>query len=194
MPPITQAILLLNTAFFCLDLALRGWVTQTFALYPLQTAFMPWQLVTYAFLHHDFLHLFFNMLGVWMFGSELERLWGGKRYLQLFVASILSAGLLQMLVVWLLGSNGLTVGASGGLMGLLLANAIMFPNRIVQLLIPPVQLKMKVFVAIFAGIDLFLGMSGATTGVAHFAHLGGMLGAFLMIRYWRGQMPFGRRR
>ncbi|MES2887458.1 MAG: rhomboid family intramembrane serine protease [Pseudomonadota bacterium] len=193
LPPVTQALLLINTAFFCLDYFVRGWINDMFALYPVGQGFMPWQLVTYAFLHGGFNHLFFNMLGLWMFGAELERLWGPKRFMQLFGASVLTAALTQLIVNELLGSAAATVGASGGLFGLLLAFGMMFPNRTIVPLIPPIPMKAKVFVALFGALELVLGVTGTTSGVAHFAHLGGMLGAFLMIRYWRGQSPFGRR-
>lgn len=193
LPPVTQALLLINTALFCLDFFLGGWLNRIFALYPMGQGFMPWQMVTYAFLHGGFNHLFFNMLGLWMFGAELERLWGPKRFMQLFGASVLTAALTQLLVNEVPGFGAPTVGASGGLFGLLLAFGMMFPNRTIVPLIPPIPMKAKVFVALFGALELILGVTGTTSGVAHFAHLGGMLGAFLMIRYWRGQSPFGRR-
>ena len=193
MPPITQALVLINVAVFCLDLFLGPWFTQLFALWPLGNGFLPWQIGSYAFLHGGVGHLFFNMLGLWMFGGELERLWGAKRYINFYAASVLTAALTQLLTNELLGSPNPTVGASGGLFGLLLAFGMMFPNRIIVPLIPPIPMKAKVFVAIYGGLELFLGVTGTASGVAHFAHLGGMLGGFLMIRYWRGQMPFGRR-
>ena len=193
MPPITQALVLINVAVFCLDLFLGPWFTQLFALWPMGNGFLPWQIGSYAFLHGGVGHLFFNMLGLWMFGGELERLWGAKRYINFYAASVLTAALTQLLTNELLGSPNPTVGASGGLFGLLLAFGMMFPNRTIVPLIPPIPMKAKVFVAIYGGLELFLGVTGTASGVAHFAHLGGMLGGFLMIRYWRGQMPFGRR-
>ena len=192
MPPITQALLLLNVAVFCLDLFLGSWFTRLFALWPLNGGFLPWQVVSYAFLHGSVMHLFFNMLGLWMFGAELERLWGPKRFLQFFFASVLTAALTQLLVAALSGANYPTVGASGGLFGLLLAFGMMFPNRIIMPLFPPIPMKAKVFVALFGGLELLFGVTGTMEGVAHFAHLGGMLGGFLMIRYWQGRSPFGR--
>ncbi len=192
MPPITQALLLLNVAIFCLDLFVGPWFTQLFALWPLGHGFLPWQVGTYAFLHGSIGHLFFNMLGLWMFGSELERVWGQKRFIQFFTASVLTAALAQLLVNMLLGSLAPTVGASGGLFGLLLAFGMMFPNRTIMPLFPPIPMKAKVFVALYGGLELILGVTGTASGVAHFAHLGGMLGGYLMIRYWRGQPPFGR--
>jgi membrane associated rhomboid family serine protease len=193
LPPITQALLLINVAVFCLDSFLGAWFARLFALWPLGGGFLPWQLVTYAFLHGGVMHLFFNMLGLWMFGAELERLWGPKRFLLFFFASVLTAALTQLLVAALSGANYPTVGASGGLFGLLLAFGMMFPNRIIVPLFPPIPMKAKVFVAVFGGLELLFGVTGTMEGVAHFAHLGGMLGGFLMIRYWQGRSPFGRR-
>jgi membrane associated rhomboid family serine protease len=193
MPPVTQALLLANVAFFALDFLLGRQLTMWFALWPLGERFMPYQVVTYAFLHGGIGHLFFNMLGLWMFGAELERVWGARRFVQFYFASVLTAAAAQLLLSMLLGSPAPTVGASGGLFGLLLAFGMMFPNRIIMPLFPPIPMKAKIFVAVFGAIELFLGVTGTASGVAHFAHLGGMLGGFLMIRYWRGQPPFGRR-
>jgi membrane associated rhomboid family serine protease len=192
LPPITQALLLINVAVFCLDFFVGSWFTRLFALWPFGGGFMPWQVVSYAFLHGGLTHLFFNMLGLWMFGAELERLWGPKRFLQFYFASVLTAALTQLLVAALSGANYPTVGASGGLFGLLLAFGMMFPNRIIMPLFPPIPMKAKVFVAVFGGLELLFGVTGTMEGVAHFAHLGGMLGGFLMIRYWQGRSPFGR--
>lgn len=195
LPPVTQALLLINVAMFCIDLFLGPWFARLLALWPVGTGlFMPWQLGTYSFLHGGIGHLFFNMLGLWMFGSELERLWGPKRYLQFYFASVLTAALAQLVFAAVLGSPNPTVGASGGLFGLLLAFGMLFPNRTIMPLFPPIPMKAKVFVALFGGLELLLGVFGSSTGIAHFAHLGGMLGGFLMIRFWRGQAPFGRRR
>ena len=193
LPPITQALLLLNVALFCIDqLFLRRLLSQWFALWPLGTNFAPYQVVSYAFLHGSVGHLFFNMLGLWMFGAELERIWGQKRFVQFYSASVLTAAAAQLVVNAMLDSNAPTVGASGGLFGLLLAFGMMFPNRTIVPLFPPIPMKAKVFVALYGGLELLLGVTGTQEGVAHFAHLGGMLGGFLMIRYWQGRTPFGR--
>lgn len=193
LPPITQALLLINVALFCLDQFLGPWFTQLFALWPLGGGFLPWQVVSYSFLHGSVGHLFFNMLGLWMFGAELERLWGTRRFIQFYGASVLAAALAQLLVALLLGSPYPTVGASGGLFGLLLAFGLLFPNRVIMPLFPPIPMKARTFVMLFGGLELALGFISPTGGVAHFAHLGGMLGGWLLIRYWRGQPPFGRR-
>jgi membrane associated rhomboid family serine protease len=196
LPPVTKALMLICTAVFCVVLLggryipLSAW----FALWPLQSGhFMPWQVVTYAFLHGDMLHLFFNMLGLWMFGAELERLWGHKRMLAFLLASVLTAAATQLAYAALVQSYAPTVGASGGLFGLLLAYGLLFPNRTIMPLFPPIPMKARTFVAVFGGLELLQGLAGPS-GVAHFAHLGGMLGGWLMIRYWRGQAPFPSRR
>jgi membrane associated rhomboid family serine protease len=192
MPPVTQALLLVNVALFCIDYFLGPWFTRALALWPIDDGFQPWQLVSYAFMHAGVFHLFFNMLALWMFGSDLERLWGPKRYLEFYFASLLTAGLAQLVLTAMTGVGGYMVGASGAIYGLLLAFGMMFPNRIIVPLIPPIPMKAKYFVAIFGGLELFFGVTGTWAGVAHFAHLGGMLGGFLMIWYWRGRWPFGR--
>ena len=192
IPPVTKALMLVCTALFCLGffLPLPLW----FALWPLSSAhFGPWQVLSYAFLHSDVMHLFFNMFGLWMFGSELEHLWGRRRYLQFLLAGVLTAAAAQLVITFLSGSPVPTVGASGGLYALLLAFGMLFPNRTIMPLFPPIPMKAKTFVLVFGGLELLLGLSGAS-GVAHFAHLGGMLGGWLMIRHWRGQGPFGSRR
>ena len=196
LPPVTRALLLINVAAFCIGLFIGPLFTRVFGLWPLAGGlFLPWQVVTYAFLHAGLGHLFFNMLGLWMFGSELEQTWGRQRFIRFYAASVLSAAAAQLLVTWLLGSMYPTVGASGGLFGLLLAYGMTFPNRTIVPLIPPIPMKAKVFVAIYGGLELLMGVTGTASGVAHFAHLGGMLGGFLMLSYWRGQSPFsGRRR
>jgi membrane associated rhomboid family serine protease len=192
MPPVTQALLLINVALFCIEYFLGAGFTRALALWPLDDGFQPWQLVSYAFMHAGVFHLFFNMLALWMFGSDLERLWGPKRFLQFYFASLLTAGLAQLVLTAVTGVGGYMVGASGAIYGLLLAFGMMFPNRMIVPLIPPIPMKAKYFVMIFGGLELFFGVTGTWAGVAHFAHLGGMLGGFLMIWFWRGRWPFGR--
>jgi len=192
LQPVTRALLLINVAVFFLARLFGGGIESVFALWPLGTNFLPWQVATYAFLHGSFEHLFFNMLGLWMFGSELERIWGEKRFLQFYAASVLAAALAQLVVTAVMGSVYPTVGASGGLFGLLFAFAVMFPNRVI-LLFFVIPMKARYLVALYGLLELYQGVYVMNSGVAHFAHLGGMVGGFLMIRYWRGQVPFGRR-
>ena len=193
IPQVTKALMLVCTAVFCLQLFVP-YLDAWFALWPLASGrFMPWQMVSYALLHGGMTHVFFNMLGLWMFGSELERLWGQRRYLQFLLAGVLAAAVAQLVITWLAGSRYPTVGASGGLFALLLAFGMLFPNRVIMPLFPPIPMKARTFVMVFGALELGLGLMGST-GVAHFAHLGGMVGGFLMIRYWRRQPPFGRSR
>jgi membrane associated rhomboid family serine protease len=204
LPPITQALLLINVGAFALDVLLGGLISRWFALWPIGTNFMPWQVVTYAFLHGGILHLLFNMLALWMFGGEMERLWGPKRYMQFYAVSLLSAALLQLVIAPMFGVRAPTVGASGAILGLLVGFAMTFPDRQILLLIPPVPIKAKWLVIIYAVITVYVLLPPVVPGVdflswlggnaAHLAHLGGMIGGFLMIRYWRGQAPFPRRR
>jgi len=180
-----QALVIVTMAVFLLESDAAGPMVSSFALWPLQAGFTPWQLVTYAFLHASFLHLAFNMYGLWMFGRELESLLGRRAFLQLYFASILSAGVTQLLFTHLTGNVYPTVGASGGVFGILLAYGMFFPNRILILLFPPIPLPAWLFVTLYAGIELMLGVTGTQAGVAHFAHLGGMVGGYLVIRRWR---------
>ena len=159
-----------------------------FALWPFGSAqpeFMPWQLVSYGFLHGDLNHIFFNMFGLWMFGRDLERLMGTQRFLVYYMTCVLGAGIVQLIVAALQGGVYPTVGASGGVFGLLLAYAMAFPNRTVMLLFPPIPMKAKFFVLAYGLLELYLGLSGRAPGVANFAHLGGMLFGFLLIQRWR---------
>ena len=191
MPPVTQGLLLANVLIFFFAQQFGPNIIGAFALWPWDTGlFRPWQLLTYAFLHGGLTHLAFNMFGLWMFGAELERVWGTRRMLIFYGVSVLVAALAQMLVTALLDARAPTVGASGGLFGLLIGFAMVFPRRKITPLIPPVPMPAPVFVALYGAIELLLGVTGSASGVAHFAHLGGLLGGWLMMRYWRGQPPF----
>ncbi|WP_369975979.1 rhomboid family intramembrane serine protease [Xanthomonas bundabergensis] len=206
LPPVTQALLIGNVAVFLLQLLLGDDTFAPFVLWPLSDfdAFSPgqnfqiWQLLTYGFLHGSFSHLLFNMLALYMFGGPLEQTWGNKRFLTYYLVCVAGAGLCQLLVGWWTVSNGgdpyPTLGASGGIFGLLLAFGMLFPNQRVMLLFPPIPMKARTFVIVFGALELVMGFTGWQPGVAHFAHLGGMLFGWLLIRYWRGQPPFGKRK
>lgn len=184
-PPGVRTLLIATIAAFMLQLGSGGGMISGLALWPLQANFMPWQLLTYAFLHGSITHLAVNMYALWLFGRELENLMGYKAFLQLYFASVLSAALLQLLATSYSGAVYPTVGASGGVFGLLLAYAVFFPNRIIMLLIPPIPLPARLFVILYAIVELMLGVTGTQAGVAHFAHLGGMIGGYMVIRHWR---------
>jgi len=182
----------LNVLAFVLQWSDQRSAMQWFALWPLNLGslaespdlFELWQIVTSAFLHGSIMHLAFNMLGLWMFGREVEAAFGTRRFLVLYFVSVLTASFCQLLTMALVEEFVPTIGASGGVMGILLAFAMLYPKRIIVLLIPPIPLPAWLFVPLFALVELFLGLSGKQSGVAHFAHLGGMLGSLVLTRYW----------
>ncbi len=192
-----KALITANVAIYVLQLYSHGAFDLWFALWPLQPLdgvryFHPWQIVTYAFLHSTdhITHLLFNMLGLWMFGAEIERYIGPRRLLSLYFASLVTAGLTQLLVPALFGAAPEPViGASGGVFGLLLAYAFLFPRRKVIPLIPPIPMPAWLFATLYAALELVLGVTGTEAGVAHFAHLGGMIGSALVILSWRVGTP-----
>lgn len=200
IPPVTRALILANVAIFCAQLLLGNRFVAAFALWPLGSAsvlgpesgagFNLWQLVTYAFLHGNTLHLFFNMFALYMFGGAIERVFGGRRYLIYYVVCVVAAAVTQLAVAAFAGGLYPTVGASGGVFGLLLAYAIYFPNNRVMLIFPPIPMPARLFVILYAALELFLGVTNTQAGVAHFAHLGGLAGGWLMLRFW----PDGRSR
>jgi membrane associated rhomboid family serine protease len=186
-----NSLIIANVVVFALQLLLPNSM-DVFALWPIlpvdASYFHVWQIVTYAFLHdtHDYAHILFNMLGLWMFGSEIERYVGPRRLLTCYFASVVTAALTQLFVPMLFGAPpGPTIGASGGVFGLLLAYAMMFPKRKVIPLIPPIPMPAWLFATLYALIELFLGVTGTMSGVAHFAHLGGMIGSALVFMQWR---------
>ena len=186
LPPATRGLILVNVAVFLLQLAAGPRVLALFALWPLSTQqFEPWQLLTYAFLHGNVAHIFFNMFAVFMFGRALEEYWGSRRFVTYYFASVLAAGATQLAVQQAAGTASETIGASGGVFGLLLAFAWYFPRQRFILLFPPIPMPAWVFVTFFGVLELFLGVTGRQADVAHFAHLGGMLGGALMLLYWR---------
>lgn len=191
MRGVNGALILVNVAAFALQLLYPGLLVP-FALWPLgaHTAaglaarFEPWQLVTYAFLHGGVAHLGLNMFALWMFGRDCERALGSARYLALYFAAVLSAAATQLAVASWAHASYPTIGASGGVFGVLLAFAVLYPQRRIMLLFPPIPMPAWLFVTLYGLIELSNGVLGTDAGVAHFAHLGGMLGAGLMLRHW----------
>ena len=187
-------LLIVNGLIFALQLSQGGrGLLFNFALWPAthpESPFAVWQLLTYGFLHADVGHIAFNMFGLWMFGSDLERLWGPRRFLTYYLVCVIGAGLVQLIVAATQGGLYPTVGASGGVFGILLGFGLTFPNRIIMPLFPPIPMRAIVAVMVFGALELYFGFSGARPGVASFAHLGGMLFGFLVLMYWRG----GKRR
>ena len=148
--------------------------------------FHSYQFVTYMFLHASVEHIFFNMFALWMFGRTLEYELGSKRFLIYYMVCGVGAALIQLATAYLTGEMPIQlVGASGAVMGLLLAFGVMHPNAVIMLLIPPIPMKAKWFVVIYGVIELFLGWTGFGGNVAHFAHVGGMLWGLLLLQWWK---------
>lgn len=204
LPPVVKNLLIINILFYLADLTLswRGIdLTRWLGLHYITASdFHIWQFLTYMFMHGNFSHLFFNMFALWMFGYALENYWGGKRFLAYYLITGIGAALCQTgVLAWEIHSMSLvhtpevvsqhidqfvTIGASGAVFGILLAFGMCFPNTPIFLyfLIP---IKAKWFVLIYGVIELFAGIGGTADGVAHFAHVGGMIFGFFLIRYWK---------
>jgi len=187
LPPITQALILTNVIVYFAESMGSGLNFDLLALWPLGPAFMPWQVLTYAFLHGNMTHLLFNMYGLYMFGGDIERVWGSQRFLKYYLICAASGAVAQLVFSAMTGSMVPMVGASGAIFGLLIAFAMLYPNRMIMLLFPPIPMRAPIFVALYGGVELFLGITGTEAGVAHFAHLGGLAGGYLYLK-------FGRRR
>ena len=187
IPNVIFALLIINGVVFALQQVSPRFLMINFALWPAgpsNSPFMPWQLLTYGFLHGNLMHIAFNMFALWMFGRELELMMGPRRFITYFLTCVIGAGFIQLIVAGTQGGLYPTVGASGGVFGILLAYGLAFPNRTIMLLFPPIPMKAKYFVLVFGLLELYLGVSGNAPGVANFAHLGGMLFGFLLLRYW----------
>jgi membrane associated rhomboid family serine protease len=193
--PVVFTLLILCSLVFVAQLGGGNGLVHWFALWPLgmlqaesleASQFHPWQLFTYAFLHGGVLHLALNLYALWLFGSALERRWGSYYFASFFVACVVGAGLVHLTVAERLLQQGElaypVIGASGGVFGVLLGFGLRYPNVQLLLLIPPMPVKAKWFVIGYGAIELLAGMSGSNTGIAHFAHLGGMLTGYLLLR------------
>lgn len=183
-PPAIKHLLIINLLFFMalMTPGLQQYIFRFGALWPLgHPFFMPWQLVSYMFLHAGFGHIIFNLFALWMFGQSIERAWGTRRFVSYYFITGIGAALLHMFIT---GSGAPVVGASGAVYGILLAFAVMYPNRPIFLIFFPVPIKAKYFVLIFGALELFNGVTSLTTGIAHFAHLGGMIVGYILIRIW----------
>ncbi len=208
LPPVTRNLLIANIAVFLLQWLLHDdstmALTRTFALWPVgpdtlapgpdgnmvSWGFRLWQPVTYAFLHGGFNHIFANMLGLYMFGGTIERTFGARNFLIYYLVCAITAALAQLAVAqWLIHGIYPTVGASGAIFGILLAFGMFYPQERIMLLFFPVPMPAWLFVTGYAVVELVSGVTGAQPNVAHFAHLGGMLGGYVLIEYWRGRLP-----
>ncbi|MFY9311307.1 MAG: rhomboid family intramembrane serine protease [Bacteroidia bacterium] len=214
LPVVVKNLLIINGLFFLGTLsAERAGVDLADILglhYPLSESFRPYQLITYMFMHGNFMHLFFNMFALWMFGNTLENVWGPKRFLTYYLLTGIGAAICHYTIVHfemqhamdLINSSGLpleeavmmqrdvmnapvVVGASGSVFGILLAFGMMFPNTLLYIYFA-IPIKAKWFVMLYGAAELFSGLKGAPgDNVAHFAHLGGMLFGFILIKYWQ---------
>lgn len=203
-PLVTRVLLIANVLVFLLQQTAGGdSIIANFALWPLgphqmerldngglvSVGFEPWQLVTYGFLHGNYTHIAFNMLALWMFGGPVENALGPRRYTLYYLACVLGAAFAQLATTAMFQPDDFyaTLGASGGVFGLLLAFAILYPQAKVFLFFVPVPVPARIAVIGYMIIELVLGVTGTQAGVAHFAHLGGALVGFALIQYWRSQ-------
>ena len=203
LPPVIKLLLISNGVIFLLEMLYANFLLGNFALWPLAPdrmfaldtqlhEFMPWQLISYGFLHGSLTHLLVNMYALWLFGVALENLWGSRTFAIYYLVCVIGAGITQIVTSSIGGDYYPTIGASGGVFGILLAFGLFFPNRVLILLIPPMPIKAKWLVIIYGAIELWFGVTGTATGVAHFAHLGGMLFGLLLIYYWKQHPPVKR--
>src|SRR5512140_2822119 len=205
LPPVTLALLVANVIIFLLQQGGGDTLLVDFALWPIgphqvaqlddgsmaQIGFQPWQIVSYSFLHGSYAHIGFNMLALWMFGGPVEEVLGGRRYTFYYFACVIGAACAQLAVMALFQSGHFypTVGASGGVFGLLLAFAIFYPQARIAFLFVPVPVPAPLFVIGYMILELVLGITGTQAGVAHFAHLGGALIGFVLIKLWHLRAP-----
>lgn len=202
-PSVIKFLLIANVALFFAQQVMFDFLLTHFALWPMgaptftltpagiaqSPSFAPWQLVTYGFLHGGVMHLVLNMFALWMFGMQIEHVWGSRRFAVYYFTCIVGAALIQLVVAAQTGAAYPTLGASGGIFGVLLAFGMLFPEQRLILLFPPIPLKAKWLVIAYGAIELWAGVTGFSPNVAHFAHLGGMLFGLLLIQYWRGKLP-----
>lgn len=207
MPPVVKNLVILNGIMLLITFLTGDFMYEKFALFYIDSPlFKPYQLVTHIFMHGSFIHLFFNMYSLVIFGIVLEQVWGSQKFFLYYMVTGLGAAALHLLVMYIeagsyqnaamagsaIAAQHLeilrltpTVGASGAVYGVLLAYGMLFPNNVLQLLFPPIALKAKWFVMIFGAIELWMGLSNSGGNIAHFAHLGGMLFGYLLILYWK---------
>jgi membrane associated rhomboid family serine protease len=208
LPPVTRNLLIANIVVFALQQMFGDMLMQYFALWPwgpdrvfrdgmtlVSIGFRPWQVVTYAFMHGSFSHIAFNMLALFMFGGAIERTFGARNFVVYYFVCAMVAAIAQLIVVHFF-THGFypTLGASGAVFGLLLAFGMLYPHEKVFLIFLPIPMPAWLFVIGYAVAELVMGVTGTQAGVAHFAHLGGMLGGIVLIEYWRGRLPIKPKR
>jgi membrane associated rhomboid family serine protease len=193
LTPVVRALLYANVIVFLLMFLMGDRLVIDYALWPWHgdvrygsPPFEPWQLISYSFLHEGFWHLFGNMFALYMFGPDSEVLLGSRRFTIYYFACVVGAGISQLLVTqYLYPGPYPTLGASGGIFGILLLYGLAFPHRKLLLLFPPIPMPAWLFVTLYGLLELGLGVSGAAPSVAHFAHLGGMATGYVLILVWR---------
>lgn len=195
--PVTKHILAINIILFIATQLNPEFMIRTFAVfYPESPLFRPWQVVTYLFMHGGFMHILFNMYSLWLFGTVLEQSMGSKKYLVFYMLCGLGAVALHFGVEAISFESASmaakldimrtpTLGASGAIYGLFLGYAMLYPNSILSFIFPPVSLKAKWMMLIFVGLELVIGISSTSDGIAHFAHLGGVVMGILLLLFWR---------
>lgn len=192
MPPATGSLILANLLGFLLQvITLPDDLADVFGLWvdpdsPIEHVLAaPWQLVTYSFLHSGWLHLGLNLFALWMFGADVERVWGTRRFLAAYFAAVASGALAQVITVTITGDNGVPmIGATAGVFGILLCFGLLFPRRRLRLVFPPIRISALALAAVLAALVLLAGVTGPTPNVAELTHLGGLLGGWLV--YWYG--------
>lgn len=207
VPTGIKNIIIINVIVMLMTYVNDNFMYEKFALfYPTSPFFHWWQPVSHMFMHGGIWHLVFNMYTLFIFGTVLERVWGTRKFLIFYFVTGLGAAAVHTGVEWLQMQNWLsaaaegsisaqnaihalkmtpTVGASGAIYGVLMGYAMLYPDSMLTLLFPPISMKAKWFVLIFAAIELLTGVSGTGGGIAHFAHLGGLIFGFLLIWYWK---------
>ena len=206
-PPVVKNIIIINVIMLLFTMFTGDFMYKYFALYYVESEwFSPYQIITHIFMHGGFWHLFFNMYTLYIFGTVLERIWGMKKFILFYFVTGLGAAAVHTGVEWIQASHWMseaaagsmeamqqihmlkmtpTVGASGAIYGILMGYAMLYPDSIMTLVFPPISLKAKWFVLIFAAIELLTGVTGTGGGIAHFAHLGGLIFGFALIWYWK---------
>ncbi len=207
VPTAVKNLIIINALVMVMTSLNKDFMYETFSLfYPTSPFFRWWQPLTHMFMHGGFWHLFFNMYTLYIFGSVLERVWGAKKFLIFYFVTGLGAALIHTGVEWIEMQTWLTqaaegsgsalasihalkmtptVGASGAIYGVLMGYAMLYPDSVLTLIFPPISMKAKWFVLIFAAIELATGVTGSGGGIAHFAHLGGLIFGFLLMMYWK---------
>ncbi|MBP9591157.1 MAG: rhomboid family intramembrane serine protease [Steroidobacteraceae bacterium] len=195
LPAVTRSLLIANVAIFFVQMLTGNLLIGPFALWPVASplfpqapAFQLWQLLTYGFLHGSLTHLVFNMFALYMFGGPIEGLLGPRRYLVYYLVCVVGAAVAQLVVLANMDRPPVpTVGASGGVFGLLLAFGMAFPRQKIMLIFPPIPMQAWLFVTLYGLLELYLGVTGSGQGVAHFAHLGGMAAGYVLLTHWARQ-------